>query len=52
MEDLTMEDMDTYSMISERIVTDDVLTIVDSYFMPNGIECDQYGILGERLQSV
>ena len=34
MESLTMEDMDTYSMISQRIVTDDILTIVDSYFMP------------------
>ena len=44
-----MEDMDTYSMISQRIVTDDVLTIVDSYFMPYGIECDQYNVLGEIL---
>ena len=49
MESLTMEDMDTYSMISQRIVTDDVLTIVDSYFMPYGIECDQYNVLGEIL---
>lgn len=49
MESLTMEDMDTYSMISQRIVTDDILTIVDSYFMPYGIECDQYSILGEIL---
>ena len=40
MESLTMEDMDTYSMISQRIATEDVLTIVDSYFMPHGIECD------------
>ena len=38
-----------YSMISQRIVTDDVLTIVDSYFMPYGIECDQYNVLGEIL---
>lgn len=52
MEDLTMEDMDTYSMISERIVTDDVFTIVDSYFMPHGIECDQYSIMGEILECV
>ena len=52
MEDLTMEDMDTYSMISERIVTDDVFTIVDSYFMPHGIECDQYSIMGEILEYV
>lgn len=47
MESLTMEDMDTYSMISQRIATEDVLTIVDSYFMPHGIECDQYSVLGE-----
>ncbi len=49
MESLTMEDMDTYSMISQRIMTDDVFTIVDSYFMPHGIECDQYNIMGEIL---
>ena len=39
MENLTMDDIDTYSMISKRIVTEDVFTIVDSYFMPYGIEC-------------
>lgn len=47
MESLTMEEMDTYSMISQRIVTEDVLSIVDTYFMPRGIECDQYSVLGE-----
>ena len=47
MENLTMEEMDTYSMISTRIVNEDVLSIVDSYFMPYGIQCDQYSILGE-----
>jgi hypothetical protein len=49
MESLTMEDMDTYTMISQRIATDDIFTIVDSYFMPYGIECDQYNVLGEIL---
>ena len=44
-----MEDMDTYSMISQRIVTDDIFSIVDSYFMPYGIECDQYSVMGEIL---
>ena len=52
MENLTMEDMDTYSMISERIVTDDVLTIVDTFFMPHGIECDQYKVMGEIVDFV
>ncbi len=51
-EDLTMEDMDMYSMISERIVTDDVLTIVDTCFMPHGIECDQYSVMGEIVDFV
>lgn len=47
MENLTMEDMDTYTIISQRIATEDVLSIVDTYFMPYGIECDQYSVLGE-----
>ncbi len=49
MENLTMEDMDTYSMIAQRIGKEDVFSIVDSYFMPYGIQCDQYSILGEIL---
>lgn len=48
-ESLTLEDIDTYSMISRRIMYEDVLTIVSSYFMPYGIESDQYSILGEIL---
>ena len=49
MENLTMEEMDTYSMISTRIVNEDILSIVDSYFMPHGIECDQYSVMGEII---
>lgn len=49
-ESLTMEDMDTYSMISRRIQHEDVLTIVDSYFIPNGIECDMYSVMGTILE--
>jgi hypothetical protein len=46
-ESLTLDDMDTYSMISKKIQSDDVYSIVDTYFMPYGVECDQYSILGE-----
>ncbi len=49
METLTMEDMDTYSMISNRLIFEDVMSIVDTYFMPYGVECDQYQVLGEIL---
>jgi len=47
MESLTLEDLDTYSSISRKILTQDVYTLVDTYFMPYGVECDQYSILGE-----
>lgn len=49
-ESLTMQEMDTYSMISKRIENEDVLSIVSTYFMPCGLECDQYSILGEILK--
>ena len=50
MESLTIEDMDTYSMISQRVENEDVYSIVDSYFMPYGMECDLYNIMGEILE--
>lgn len=46
-ETLTLEDMDMYSTISRKIQKNDVFTLVDTYFMPYGVECDQYSILGE-----
>lgn len=46
-ETLTLEDMDTYSIISSRIQKEDIFSIVDTYFMPYGVECDQYSVLGE-----
>lgn len=46
-ETLTLEDMDMYTTISRRIQKEDVFSLVDTYFMPYGVECDQYSILGE-----
>lgn len=46
-ESLTLDDIDTYSKVSRRLVTEDLFSIVDTYIMPYGIECDRYGILGE-----
>lgn len=51
MESLTLDDMDTYTAISKKIRKDDIFTLVDTYFMPYGVECDQYSILGEILTS-
>lgn len=49
-ETLTLEDMDIYSALSKRIQEDDMLTLIDTYFMPYGVECDQYSVLGEILE--
>lgn len=46
-ETLTLKDMDMYSQISKKIRNNDVYTLVETYFMPYGVECDQYSILGE-----
>lgn len=53
-ESLTLEDIDMYTMISRRVQREDVFSIVETYFMPYGMECDQYHILGEikRVQKV
>ena len=48
-ENLTLEDMDTYSMISRRIADEDVFSIVTTHFMPCGVECDHYNVMGEIL---
>ena len=46
-ETLTLEDMDMYTAISKRIQKEDIFSLVDTYFMPYGVECDQYSVLGE-----
>lgn len=46
-ETLTIEDIDMYSKISRRVMREDIYSIVDSSFMPCGIECDQYSVIGE-----
>lgn len=49
-ESLTLDDIDTYTKISQRLLKEDVFSIVDTYIMPYGIECDRYSILGTILE--
>ena len=49
-ETLTLDDIDIYSKVSRRLISEDVFSIVDTYIMPYGVECDQYSILGEILE--
>ncbi len=45
-ENLTLDEMDTYSLITKRIRVEDLYTVVETYFMPYGIDNEQYSILG------
>ena len=49
-ESLTLDDIDIYSKVSQRLITEDIFSVVDTYIMPNGIECDTYSILGTILE--
>lgn len=49
-ESLTLDDMDTYTAISKKIQKEDVFSLVDTCFMPYGVECDQYSVLAEILE--
>lgn len=46
LENLTLDDMDTYSLASKRIKNEDLLTVIDTYFIPYGIDNEHYSILG------
>ena len=46
-ETLTASDMQMYHQLSERIENEDLYSVVSQSFMPCGIECDQYSIIGE-----
>ena len=50
-ESLTLEDMDLYTTLSKKIRKQDVYSLVDSYFMPYGVECDHYSVLGEITET-
>ena len=51
MEALTFEDMDTYAKISKRIVTEDIFSIVESSFMPYGLESDMYSVVADIVNT-
>ena len=42
-------DIDMYNQISERIESEDLYSLVEQSFMPCGVECDQYSVIGEIL---
>lgn len=47
MEELADEEMDMLGIVGQRIQTEDIYSVIDSFFMPYGVECDQYMLMGE-----
>ena len=47
MRNLALEDMDHYAVLWNRVQQDDVFSLVENYFMPVGMECDLYSVMGE-----
>ncbi len=48
-DNLTIEEIDTYAMIARRARNEDVYSIVDNSFIPYGSESDNYSVLGTIL---
>lgn len=49
-ESLTMQDIDRYAMVSQRIKKEDIFSIVDTSLVPYGSESDMYNILGNIIE--
>ena len=50
MEALALKDMDIYTNISKKMLKEDIYSLVDTFFMPYGVECDQFSIMAEILE--
>ena len=48
---LTIDDIDTYAMVSRRSKKEDIYSIVDTCFIPFGSESDNYSIIAMILDS-
>lgn len=48
---LTIDDIDTYAMVSRRAKKEDIFSIVDTCFIPYGSESDNYSIIATILDS-
>lgn len=46
-EQVAFEEMSAIAQVSRRLQSEDIYSIVESLFMPQGVECDLYQIVGE-----
>ncbi len=48
---LTIDDIDTYAMVSRRAKKEDIYSIVDTSFIPFGSESDNYSVIATIVES-
>ncbi len=46
MEDLAVRDMNLYTQAKQRVLKQDMYSFIETFFMPCGVECDQYTVMG------
>ena len=49
METLSRDDMNLFSVVSRRMQREDIYSIVDTCFLPQGVECDVYSVVADIL---
>ncbi|GEM_PF-6585025 len=49
-EQLALEEMNTIATLSKRLQNEDIYSIVSSVFMPQGVECEIYLVVGDILK--
>lgn len=47
MERLTIDEMNAFSRMNKMVRKSDLYSLIDTYMVPNGVECDQYSIMAE-----
>ncbi len=51
-DDYIESDLNMYDQISERIESEDLYSLVEQSFIPCGVECDQYSVIGEIVDYI
>jgi len=48
-EAMALEDINEYQQLSKRVMKEDIYSIVEQAFIPYGVECDNYMVIGEII---
>ena len=47
MERLSFQEMNLFATVNSRLQKEDLYSVIESFFMPSGMETDQYALMGE-----